>query len=113
MKRKVYVIILIAIAMMSYNAYLSQKSTIMSDLLLVNVEALANDFEWDGDKWDSDDHWYNDTWGTSKWTPTLVECTVTYGVDAGLVYLVTVSGKKIVCSTGSGNCINGTSCSAG
>lgn len=113
MKWKVYAIILVAVAIAGYNGYLSHKSTTKIDLLLANVEALAGNFEWDGTDWTSDEQWYNDTPFTSDWTPSLADCTVTYGVNGVLVYEVTVHGKKVVCSAGSGNCVNGSTCTAG
>lgn len=109
MGKKFYTAMLVVAVVASYNVYSSVKSDTMSKLLLSNVEALA--FEFDGDNWDSNEHWYNN-YG-SAWTPILVNCTVTYGVDMGLTYLVTVEGKKVVCATGSGNCFDGSSCSAG
>lgn len=113
MKRKTYLIIIVVAAIVCGNIYFSSRSTPMSNLLLANVEALATNFEWEGTKWDTNHHDYNDIWGTSKWTPTLIECTVTYGINAGLVYEISNLGHKVVCTTGSGNCVDGTGCSAG
>lgn len=113
MKRKLSVILILVMAIACGNIYLSSRTTVMSKLMLSNVEALASNFEWDGDSWDSDYHGYNDIWGTSKWTPTLIECTVTYGINSGIVYEVTNKGHKVECTTGYGNCVDGTGCSAG
>lgn len=89
-----------------YNVYTSQQTGTLSDLALANVEALA--FEFDGTNWDKNDHWYNGAGG--KWTPVLVDCTVTIGVDCFFVHTTTISGQMVVCSTGSGNCLDGTPC---
>lgn len=116
MKKKLLGIMAVAaVAIVAgYNVYISQAGNTLSELALSNVEALARDFEWDGDNWTSDDQWYNDIPGTSSWTPTLVDCTVTTGIDiCGIIIQETVSGKKVVCTTGSGNCSNGSPCSAG
>ena len=43
-------------------------------------------------------------------TPVLTDCVITSGIDAGIVITEQVSGKKVVCGDGSGNCVNGSSC---
>ena len=102
----IMVIILIA----GYNVYRSYKSHTMSKLLLSNVEALADSFEFDGTLWDTEYHSYNDIWLTSDWKPVVIDCAVTYGVDLGLKYEIENKGKKVACGYGNGNCIDGTSC---
>ncbi|MBP1616099.1 MAG: hypothetical protein H6Q13_3547 [Bacteroidetes bacterium] len=113
MKKKILLsMVVVAIAVFaSYNVYISNHSTMLSDLALANVEALAKDFEWDGTDWTTDSQWYNSI--GSHWTPTLVACTETYGFDYGIVALITINGKMVVCSAGSGNCRNGSGCTAG
>lgn len=113
-QRKNTTILTVAVIMLiaGYNVYRSQKSDIMSKLLLSNVEAIADGFEFDGTLWDTEHHSYNDIWGTSDWKPVVARCSVTYGVDFGLKYEVTVDGEKVVCGNGNGNCIDGTSCVA-
>lgn len=114
MKRKIYFLILIVSVVICCNVYFSHKNSVMSDFLLVNVEALAGDFEWDGTDWTDDEQWYNDTWGTSKWRPVLTECTVTTGVNIGIIESTeTFSGHKVMCGTGSGNCVSGSLCNVG
>lgn len=120
MKRKfiylnIYVIVVAIFA--GYNVYLSQANPTISDMALANVEALANEgefneggsgFRWDGADWDTDEHWYNSRFG--DWCPVLTDCVITSGIDAGIVITEQVSGKKVVCGDGSGNCVNGSSC---
>jgi len=113
MKKKILKVALVATFAFfaGYGVYKSQKSTDLSTLALDNVEALAKNFEWDGNNWDTDGHWYN-SFG-SNWTPTLVDCTVTEGVDYVVVHLTSYEGKMVVCSSGSGNCGIGSPCTAG
>lgn len=114
----IFVIVVAVFA--GYNVYLSQTNPAISDVVLANVEALANEgesgggesgFRWDGTDWDTDEHWYNSL--GSGWCPVLVDCVITSGIDMGIVITEQVSGKKVVCAYGPGNCFDGSSCSVG
>jgi len=105
MKKKFFgalVVVVIAVGAM-INVNLNKVSN-KGDLAMANVEALA--FEFDGTQWNTTDtHLIG-----SHWCPELRSCTVTYGVDAGVVYTTTYTGQGVACVNGNGNCFNGTGC---
>lgn len=111
----VFVLLMIA-ALASWNVNYNSQTKGMSDLALVNVEALA--WEFNGQDWDDDHHWYN---LGNDWSPHLHPCTGTSGGGQICIeYILGIcinwgtsnswNGQMVSCVFGSGNCYNGTDC---
>ena len=81
MGKELFAILMVAIVatFAGYNLYQSQRMETMSDLMLANVEALADDSEY-----------VIGTIGTN-WKTYRVTCTKTVGFDYGLVYTKTTT----------------------
>ncbi len=134
MKKKILIVSCVAIAIAgvwSVNAFNTDELA-SNDLLMENVEALASgegfNGSFNGQKWDTDKHWYNNV--GDNWCPVMLTCTyvdatsnagvsVSVGVPGGasvsgsLGYTSGASqypGHYISCHSGSGNCVDGTSC---
>ncbi|MPM09782.1 hypothetical protein SDC9_56105 [bioreactor metagenome] len=84
-------------AIAGYNVYSSQKTDVMSDLFLNNVQALANDEYVIGDP------------GTN-WKEYRILCSRTVGVDYIIVGTKTTEYWADVCGYGSGWCLSPAGC---
>lgn len=85
-------------AIAGYGIYVNQKTDVMSDLMLANVEALADDNEY--------------VIGPTgrNWKEYRIECTRTTGFDYILVYTTTYTYWKDACGSGLGFCFSPAGC---
>ena len=106
MNKKYFSTLIVAVVAMfaGYNMYQSQRTVTMSDLILANIEALAEDYE-------------IGTPGTN-WKTYSTECTITRCITAGIScgVLLTCSHQvsydviKDFCGKGSGACLSSAGC---
>ena len=96
--KKLLIAMVFSVAVLGgYQAYEKVSLTSVEPFLLENVEALTST---ESDFWFNDTHWTGDSdAGGSSWFPFLLKCTAQG-----------VKGKEVLCSSGSGNCWNGTAC---
>lgn len=101
-----------------YTAYEQATMTDAERMMQANIEALTYNGEFNGQDWNDGD----DSYSGGDWYPAYVSCTLgssTGGsVSIGCVGVswegstTTISGHKIDCQNGDGNCWNGTECIA-
>ncbi|GAB6013262.1 NVEALA domain-containing protein [Viscerimonas tarda] len=113
MKKKIFgsLAILAIAAVTVLNVNLGSQSNKMGDIMLANIEALA-DFEFNNQNWTDSEQWYNDLDmnGVSDldWRPDLNNCIKTTQTFNGQAYIFW--GYQISCVSGYGNCFDGTGC---
>ncbi len=114
MKKKLVVLCLAAVLAVSAFLFIQNRYDNQNDLLLANVEALADGeyFTFNGQEWNKDYHLYNEI--GEHWCPQIEECQISVSVSIGYVlgvsYSETINGQRVQCVTGTGNCFDGTGC---